>query len=423
MFSILLLFFILHTIQVSANPDGVERLSGHKSHIEEVVNKSVVIRPDTVGGRKFFLDGFVTSAKDVLVYMNGVPLASRYYKVYPNHNLIILNDSLAIPDSALFTCDYIARQEHFVLAPTFNGLKFASIPTAGKRVQYDLDGIDENASGNNDYRLTAHGFRPMSFILEGYSANTSDRIVADRVELDGYVIELVDNPSNVSSEKVLRFKHGTINDSNNRAQRIEGNVSRHIKANKVVSEVELYIPSTIKGKKFKSKPVDWFTIQEYWCGRTTVETERRLTVSLNKRPGDESLFFNLSADNINLRTGDATPSEKYRIADYSLDFDRWIYLRVEIEPGNDKVGKIRIVIRPEGGKEFFFEQTLSTVYPVFDYCSSPRPVYEDFSVMKLYTSTAYVRNGTFSSEEDGTVSNVEIFFRNCRVDCIRAVYE
>jgi hypothetical protein len=98
-------------------------------------------------------------------------------------------------------------------------------------------------------------------------------------------------------------------------------------------------------------------------------------------------------------------------------------LRVEIEPGNDKVGKIRIVIRPEGGKEFFFEQTLSTVYPVFDYCSSPRPVYEDFSVMKLYTSTAYVRNGTFSSEKDGTVSNVEIFFRNCRVDCIRAVYE
>ena len=271
--SVLLLFLLIFIpLQASAVPDGEERLSGHDSHIEEIVNRNVVIRPDTVGGRKFFLDGFVTSAKDVIVYMDGKRLASQYYNVYPNHNLVVLDDDLDIPDSALFTCDYITRQEHFVLAPTFYGLKFVSNPTTGMRVQYDLDGVDYRASGKNDYRLAANGFRPMSFILEGYSADMSKMMVADRVELDGYVIELSDDPSGVSSEKVLRFKHGTINDSNGRAQRIEGNVSRHIKANRVVSEVELYIPSSIKGKNFKYNPVDWFTIQEYWCGRTTGDT-------------------------------------------------------------------------------------------------------------------------------------------------------
>ena len=41
--------------------------------------------------------------------------------------------------------------------------------------------------------------------------------------------------------------------------------------------------------------------------------------------------------------------------------------------------------------------------------------------MKLYTSANYVSNKTFSSECEGNVSNVQIFFRNCKIDCICAI--
>ena len=237
------------------------------------------------------------------------------------------------------------------------------------------------------------------------------------------MISLADDPSDSSPDKVLRFKHGTLNASSGNAQRIEGNVSRHIKANRVVCEVELYIPSTIKGDKFKASPIDWFTIQEYWSGRTTGNIERRTTLSLKKKKGDESLFFDLALSDVNLHTNTITNLVENRIADYALEFDKWIRLRVEIEPGDDRNGKIRTVVRPEGGEEYVFEKIVRTVYPVEDYENSPRPIFEDFSVMKLYTSAAYVRNGVFSSGNGGAVSNVEIFFRNCRVDCVCAVDE
>ncbi len=74
MLCLLLLIFSLFPLQVNDNIDDAEHTSYRTPHIERIVHRNVPILPDTIGSRRFFLDDFVTSAKDVLVYMDGVRL-------------------------------------------------------------------------------------------------------------------------------------------------------------------------------------------------------------------------------------------------------------------------------------------------------------------------------------------------------------
>ena len=54
MFVVLSFLLTFISLPTSAIPDGEEHLSGHGSHIEEIVNRNVVICPDTVGAESSF---------------------------------------------------------------------------------------------------------------------------------------------------------------------------------------------------------------------------------------------------------------------------------------------------------------------------------------------------------------------------------
>ena len=414
-------FCVYETTNTQYENYNIVHQKAYNPYYEEIVHRDVTVYQNT--DKRIYLKGFVTSAKDVIVYKNGIRLAKNMYKVYPYHNLIVLDEDYVYDSNDLFTCDYVTKQEHFILTPTFKGLNFVPNTVQGNRIQYDLDGIDKGTYINNNYRLSRHGFRPMSFVLEGFASDHYENVATDRVNLDGYIIELANDPSGTSSEKVLRLKHGTVNTSNasDNPQRIEGNVSRHIKANKIINEVELYIPSTIKGENFNANAINWFVIQEYWSGRTTGEKERRITLSLHKECGDENLSFSLSLKDVDLQTNIQTENQLNNDnLSCRFEFDKWIYMCIEIEPGDDFSGRIRISIKPENEEVYTFEKIIRTVYPA-SLDDTQRPIYEDFCVMKLYTSANYVSNKTFSSECEGNVSNVQIFFRNCKIDCICAI--
>lgn len=378
------------------------------------------------------------------MYMNGVRLSASNYTVYRNHNLIQLCDTFDVPDGAEFTIDYISKQERFIINPTFEGLNFVENQPAGKRKQFDLNGIDTGSYTNNNYNVTRHGFRPMSFILEGYPITTNDEhnhaMVHDEVNYKGFMIGLVNDPAanNLTvANKVLRYKHGMLDMNNSdKAIRIENVVSRHIKANKIIADVDFYIPSSIKGSQFKEKTIEWFTIQEYWEGRTpqlvwgdgeNSTIERRITLSLVKNEDEEQLHFKCDVSDVavsalgteNNNDNDIPESIVY------VEFDQWISLHVEIIAGGDRTGHIEIFATIGGMRHVIYNKFIRTICEAqVEDVNTLRPVFEDFSVMKLYTSKSYINNNALRScavSSDSRESCVEMFFKNCYVECICAV--
>ena len=443
--------FVSSVDSVVAECDIDSVLPVHRADYQETVHKK-----EPLGmlpcDRKFYLKDFITSPKDVVVYMNGTRLAPDMYDIFQYHNMIMLKDSLEVQDGAIFTCDYITKERDFVLTPTFRGANFVELPSFGGRKQFDLNGIDTCSHTENNYNITYHGFRPMSFIVEGYpSVVVPDSIrYHDSVDYKGYLIELADDPSpivSVDTARVLHFKHGEVDlDADGLSMRIENVVSRHIKANKVVSDVEFYLPSSIKGNGFKDSAIEWFTIQEYWEGRSpelvwlTTEnrgvyddTERRITLSFFKKAGDERLRYKLTLQDVCISTSSVKKenSIEWLLDGVYVEFDKWIPLHVEILAGNGNMGQVIVRIGDEyaGGRTFnLYARTVCEAR--CDYANTMRPVFEDFSVMKLYTSKNYIRNGAFGYSEISTdyesgcnrkESNVEIYFRNCRVECTSAV--
>ena len=394
------------------------------------------------------MSDFITSPKDVIIYMNGVRLSASNYTVYQNHNLIQLCDTFDVPDGAEFTIDYTSKQERFIINPTFEGLNFVENQPAENRKQFDLNGIDTGSYTNNNYNVTRHGFRPMSFILEGFPIAADDEhnqgMVHNEVNYKGFIIGLVDDPSvnnSIAANNVLRYKHGMLDMNNdNKAIRIENVISRDIKANKIIADVDFYIPSSIKGSKFKEEIIDWFTIQEYWEGRTpqlvwgdgeNSTVERRITLSLVKNKDEEQLHFKCDVSDV---TVSALGTENNNDNDIPesivyVEFDQWISLHVEIIAGDDRTGHIEIFATIGGMRHVIYNKFIRTICEAqVENVDTLRPVFEDFSVMKLYTSKFYIvnealRSCVVSSDETGACreSYVEMFFKNCYVECICAV--
>lgn len=425
-------FCVYETTNTQYENYNIIRKKSYNPSYEKIEHKNVSIsmyvdNSDTTP--KFYLNDFITSAKDVILYMNGARLSSNEYEVYPLQNLIQLKCSKNdLPAGATFTCDYITEQEHFILNPTFVGVSFVENRANGNRKQFDLNGIDKGSYVNNNYNVGRHGFRPMSFIIEGCQMNDPTPFViktVNSVNYNGYKIECVPNPevsNSGNSNPVLHYMHGSFGGGSD-ATRIESIVSRKIRTNKIITDVDFRLPSSIRGSEFKNSVVEWFTIQEYWEGRTDSlvgvdnnegRLQRRITLSLQKLSGEDSLHFCLTVDDVPIvENGGPSSQESYK-SDIVVAFDKWVSLHVEIEAGRENVGKVLVTATTDNIVQEVFRKTLRTICLAQLENNTPRPIFEDFSVMKLYTAKR-------SIDTYNIFSGMEMYYKNCRVDCICAI--
>ena len=89
--------FVSSVDSVVAECDIDSVLPVHRADYQETVHKK-----EPLGmlpcDRKFYLKDFITSPKDVVVYMNGTRLAPDMYDIFQYHNMIMLKDSLEVQD-------------------------------------------------------------------------------------------------------------------------------------------------------------------------------------------------------------------------------------------------------------------------------------------------------------------------------------
>ena len=392
-------------------------------------NSSFVDEPD--GIRTFFyLPDFLCSRTAIDVYKNGLRLKlGTDYEVYPEHDLVVFTTAPALGDDLV--CDFVSKREHFYINTKFDGVSIiedTNSPSGFKR--YYLDGIDSSCYTGNNFTAKRHGFYPMQFLIEPASGANNQ-------------ISIGNDTSISPDQKYLIFKHesNTVNNSTD-PSRTENIINHSIGANRIISEVEMYVPDNVFDtlSNFPSE-INWLTIQEYWEGRTAAlvgggyddNTEIRLTLGMLKGMNDDSLHFELWADTIKMDTP-LVIGNYAKISSVGSDTGgtyftvpraKWFRIHTEIWPGDEKHGRVFLSVitnldSASPTTQTVFDKCLQTVCKRqistegnYDMTKTYRPVYENFSTMKLYTSKALV---------DSLKSTpLQVYFRNHRLDCIHAI--
>ena len=394
-------------------------------------NSSFVDEPN--GSRKFFyLPDFLCSRTAIDVYKNGLRLKLGIdYEAYPEHDLVVFTTAPALGDALV--CDFVSKREHFYINTKFEGVNMIedSNPPSGFK-RYFLDGIDSSCYTGNNFTAKRHGFYPMQFLIEPASGANNQ-------------VSIGDNNNISSDQKYLIFKHESNSASNGTSpSRTENIINYSIEANRIVSDVEMYVPGNVfDALSNLQSEINWLTIQEYWEGRTAAfvggdyddNTEIRLTLGILKGTGTGGLHLELWADTIKMDTT-LVIGNYAKISSVSSDTGgtyftvpraKWFRIHTEIWPGDERHGRVFLSVTKNLDSatpttQTVFDKCLQTVCKRqistegnYDMTKTYRPVYENFSTMKLYTSKALV--------DSLKPSSLQVYFRNHHLDCIHAIQD
>ena len=387
----------------------------------EYRNSSFVDEPN--GLRTFFyLPDFLCSRTAIDVYKNGLRLKlGTDYEVYPEHDLVVFTAAPALGDALV--CDFVSKREHFYINTKFEGVNMIedSNPPSGFK-RYFLDGVDTACHTGNNFTTKRHGFYPMQFLIEPASGANNQ-------------ISIGNDTSISPDQKYLIFKHESNSGSSTDPSRTENIINYSIETNRIISEVEMYIPNNVYEALNNIGAINWLTVQEYWEGRTAAlvggnyddNKEIRLTLGILKESRTNSLHFELWADDIKMNTPLKFCNYKKIVSDFTIPCGKWFRIHTEIWPGDSVHGKVIMTATTNLYTDSMtttsvFNDTLRTACKrqtymenLYDLRKTRRPIYENFSTMKLYTSRALVSSLN--------PTPLQVYFRNHHLDCIHAILD
>lgn len=403
-------------------------------------NSSFTDEPDGIR-TLFYLSDNLCSETSIDIYKNGLRLAlDRDYKVYPEHDLVEFTSAPLSSD--IIVCDYTTKKEHFILDCSFQGDMGDSIEQLsddGDYIKYKLTGVDSHLHENNNYNIERHGFIPMTFAIEKGINGEDYSISFDQISGSG------------DSEKYLHYTHGKPDSSVNYS-RIENTFPSAIMANKIVSDVEVYIPANVGSGLNSMGTIEWLTLQEFFEGREQTlvgggdysgdsdEIERRLTLGMLKTSGINYLHFELWGQDVKMDTNPLQFSDYDKlISNVSVPFGEWFRLHTEVIPGDETHGRFYMyIVRANNTVTEVFNSNIRTVCRrqsrigieawhdkvndgYINYCynlrETNRPVFDAFHTMKLYTSKDLVN----ALDNLPNPVSLNVYFRNLHLDCTRAV--
>ena len=395
--------------------------------IMEHYNEEFLDEPDGTR-REFYLPDFLYSANSLQVFKNGLLLTRGIdYEVYPEHDVVIFDDNHKPASGDVLRCHFITKIEHYKQNLSFEGLKLENIN--GNSLHMKLVGLDTGCLTDNNYSQEKYGFAQMEFNIEGDGTASQ------------YKVEIIDQNDIVSGlpGKALHYEHGTYNGNTSSAacSRTENIIPARLQAGKIICEVDIFIPETVWDEYSNyNGAINWLTFQEFWEGRSYQYVgglshdmiERKITVGLLKSGKNDPLHFEVWGDDIRVSDLVSVLSEPDKLydSDETMLRGEWFTLRTEIHPGNENHGRVVLQIKKQGIPTFvtIYNNPFRTVCRVkadyredlisgyTDIRNTKRAIYENFSPMKLYTSTAIQKE-----------CNPEIYFRNYHLDCIRSIKE
>lgn len=89
--------------------------------------------------------------------------------------------------------------------------------------------------------------------------------------------------------------------------------------------------------------------------------QRRITLSLQKSSGEDSLYFCLTVDDVPIEGNEGPSSQESYKSDIAVAFGKWVSLHVEIEAGRENVGKVLVTATTDNITQEVFRKTLRTI--------------------------------------------------------------
>ena len=427
----------------SSNKSQIERqlLTG-KKNIKKARNALIESKQytkarflDSPDGKRteFKLPDFLSSVKTLIVYQDGKVLRLHdHYEVVQHHDLVVFKNPPA--KNSDLSCTFNSKKEVFTHIINTTDMKTSIVSnTPNKKTVFRFTG---NNRSNSWKEFNKYGVEPMYFSSEGGN---------------GYIVEMTNDPLDRKAS-AIHFKHGTpVPDKALAApcSRLQNHVSKEFGTNRLVCDMDILLPESMGLLKSFPHEIDWLTIQEYWNGRSPElvsdkdagphDTQIRLTLGILKDNGaGKDLHFELWAEDDFLNGATHPKMKKNEVKlinkSFAIPFGEWVRLHIEIIPGDEEHGTFILTATTKDGMEHkIFNDHIRTIcermaYEKTDihegrnlgklnFKETKRPVYEDFSTMKLYTSAMlqnYLR---------GKGKNMEIYFKNYRLECVSAVEE
>lgn len=213
------------------------------------------------------------------------------------------------------------------------------------------------------------------------------KIFYETQNLDAAIAQVDDAPEK-EGKKALHFKIVSPNvkkEGRNPKSRIQLGIAKKPGFKSFVSEVSIFLPTSMDELNNYPDQISWLTLHEFWNAPVkSVGKTFRIAIGLCKSKKGKLYFGYRSQDYIGEKFIDVAKSDNDSC---EVPIGRWFRLRTEIIEGDKDSGSFCLTIKDGNQEKTIYKFKTQTMATVFCKKLYPRQGFTSLQPLKLYTST------------------------------------